>query len=153
MKAHRPDWIFDNSEIADPRGFGARAVDFIRKLKHPKSKLEGQAFDLPPFWERIVKRIYGPVDEFGNRQVKTVFILMPRGGRKTTMGAALSLLHTVGFERQPHGQVIAAAAAEDQATIAFDEALSIVKATPSSWPATRTRNPRLTSDFTSRAPC
>ncbi len=128
--ARRPEWIYDGSDIPDPMGYGERAVEFIRRLKHPKSRLEGKAFDLPPFWERIVRRIYGPVDDRGNRLVKTVFILMPRGGRKTTMGAALSLLHTFGYERTEGGLALAAAAAEDQATIAYDEAAAIVKATP-----------------------
>ncbi len=130
MKAHRPAWIYDGSDIPDPLGHGERAVDFIKRLRHPKSRLEGKAFELPPFWERIVRRIYGPVDASGYREVKTVFILMPRGGRKTTMGAGLSLLHTVGFERREGAQALAAAASEDQAVIAYEEAAGIVKATP-----------------------
>ncbi len=130
MKAHRPAWIYDGSEIADPLGYGERAVTFLRSLKHPKSRLEGKAFDLPDFWDRIIRRIYGPVDDRGNRVVKTVFILMPRGGRKTTIGAGLSILHTFGWERTEVGLALAAAAAEDQAVIAYDEAAGIVKATP-----------------------
>lgn len=130
MKAHRPDWIFDSSEIDDPFGYGERAVDFIKKLKHPKSRLPDQAFDLPFFWERIVRRIYGPCDTKGNRQAKVVFCLLPRGARKTTIGAALSHLHTFGWERQPLGQAVVAASAEDQATIAYDEAVSVLDATP-----------------------
>lgn len=130
MKARRPDWIYDGSDIPDPLGHGERAVDFIKALKHPKSLLEGRAFDLPPFWERIVRRIYGPKDQHGARQVKVVFCLLPRGARKTTIGAALSLLHTYGYEKIAGGLALAAAAAEDQAGIAFEEAAGIVKATP-----------------------
>ncbi|XUY27951.1 hypothetical protein RMR21_006260 [Agrobacterium sp. rho-8.1] len=103
-KATRPEWIFDGSEIEDPFGFGERAVDFLRRLKHPKS--ESGDFELPLFWERIVRRIYGPCCPNKRRQVKTVFILLPRGARKTTMGAGLALLHTVGWERVPGGQAI-----------------------------------------------
>ena len=130
MTARRPAWIFDGSPIADPKGHGQRAVDFLRALRHPKSKLQGKAFDLPLFWERIVRRIYGPVDDRGHRQIKTVFALMPRGARKTTIGAGLSLLHTFGYERVDGGLALAAASAEDQATIAYDEARAIQKATP-----------------------
>lgn len=130
MTVRRPDWIFDGTVIDDPFGYGERAVDFLRKLRHPKSRLPDQAFDLPFFWERIVRRIYGPCDGKGNRLVKTVFILMPRGGRKTTFGAGLSLLHTFGWERITGGQALAAASAEDQATIAYDEAVAIMRATP-----------------------
>lgn len=130
MTARRPGWIFDGSPIADPKGHGQRAIDFLRALKHPKSKLSGKAFDLPLFWERIIRRVYGPIDDRGNRQVKTVFILMPRGARKTTIGAGLSLLHTFGYERVEGGLALAAASAEDQATLAYDEARAIQKATP-----------------------
>ena len=130
MKARRPDWIFDGSEIADPFGYGERAVDFMRRLKHPKSERPDKAFDLPLFWERIVRRIYGPCFPDGRREVRTVFVLLPRGARKTTFGAGLALLHTVGWERQPKGQAMVAASAEEDATLAYDEALGIVNETP-----------------------
>lgn len=128
MMALRPDWIFDDSPIADPHGRGQRAVDFLKALRHPKSV--GGQFELAPFWERIVRRIYGPSTPEGRRQVKTVFIMIPRGARKTTIGAGLALLHTFGHERVPGGQIIAAAAAQDQATIAADEARTVVQSTP-----------------------
>ncbi len=130
MQAHRPAWIFNRSKIADPHGHGERAVTFVKALKHPKSKLPDKAFELPKFWERIIRRIYGPTDKSGQRIVKTVFIMMPRGGRKTTFGAALALLHTFGYARTEGGQSLAAAAAEEQALLAFDEAQSFIKATP-----------------------
>lgn len=128
MMALRPDWISDGPPIPDPHGRGERAVEFLRALKHPKAP--GGAFDLPPFWERVVRRIYGPSAPSGQRQIKTVFAMIPRGARKTTIGAGLGLLHTFGHERVQGGQIIAAAAAEDQAALAADEARQIVRATP-----------------------
>lgn len=122
-----PAWIFDDSEIPDPFGYGQRAVDFLRILKHPKSRQLGRAFELPRWMERIVRRIYGPCDANGRRQVRTVVILLPRGNRKTTLGAALTLLHLIGPERVPGGQVIASAADQKQARIAFEEAAGIVR--------------------------
>ena len=130
MKAHRPDWIFDGSEIDDPLGKGEQAVQFLKALKHPKSTAPDQAFELPFFWERIVRKIYGPRHANGQRIVKTVFGLLPRGARKTTIGAGLALLHTFGWERVPAGQAMVGASAEEQAQIAFDEALGIVEETP-----------------------
>lgn len=120
-----PAWIFDNSTLADPDERGQRAVDFLHLLKHPKSGLPKQQFDLSPFMERIVRRVYGDTEN-GKRRVKTVFLLLPRGNRKTTLGAGLSLLHTVGPERVPGGQVITAAVDRKQARIAFEEALASV---------------------------
>lgn len=125
-----PSWIFDRSPIADPFGYGERAVRFLKLLRHPKSRLPGRAFALSSWQERIVRRIYGPCDPNGRRLARTVFILLPRGNRKTSLGAGLALLHTFGPERVPGGQAIAAAADRKQARISFEEALGIVQEVP-----------------------
>ncbi len=127
IKARRPAWLFDDSDIDDPFGYGERAVDFLRRLKHPKSA--SGSFDLPMHWERIVRRIYGPSFPDGRRQVRTVFALLPRGARKTTLGAGLALLHTAGWERKPSGQAMVAASAEEDAAISYEEAVAIIKET------------------------
>lgn len=120
-----PAWIFDGSEIPDPFGHGQRAVDFLRILKHPKSRLPGRAFDLPEWQERIVRRIYGPCHPDGRRIVRNVVMLLPRGNRKTSLGAALGLLHTIGPEQINGGQVVCAASDREQARIAYEEAAGI----------------------------
>lgn len=130
MKARRPDWIFDGSEIEDTFGYGQRAVDFIKRLKHPSSTHPEKNYELPFFWERIIRRIYGPCHPDGRRKVRQVFCLLPRGARKTTMGGALSLLHTFGYEKVSHGQAMVAASSEDQASTAYKEAVAIAEATP-----------------------
>ena len=124
------DWLFDDSPIPDPAGRGERAVRALRQLKHPKSTLPGKAFQLDPPFERIVRRIYGPTTPEGRRQVRTVYLQVGKGSRKTSLAAALALLHTFGPERVPAGQNFVAAADRNQARIAFEEALSIVEATP-----------------------
>jgi hypothetical protein len=64
-----PSWIFDGSPIADPLGYGERAVGFLRRLRHPKSRLPKRAFDLTTWQERIVRRVYGPCHADGRRIV------------------------------------------------------------------------------------
>ena len=123
-----PHWIYDASPIDDTFGDGQRAVEFLCWLRHPKSSLPGKAFQLDPWLERVVRRIYGPRHADGSRVVKTVVLLLPRGNRKTSTAAALALLHTVGPERVPHGEAIFAAADRKQASIAFKEALGIAQA-------------------------
>ncbi|TJV71058.1 MAG: terminase large subunit [Mesorhizobium sp.] len=123
-----PEWIYDGSPIEDPFGHGERAVRFLRALKHPKSRAPKRAFQLDPWQERIIRRIYGPRDEQGQRIVSTVVLLLPRGNRKTSLAAALSLLHTIGPERVPGGEAVFAASDRNQASIGFREALSIVLA-------------------------
>jgi phage terminase large subunit-like protein len=119
-----PEWVHDSSEIPDPFGYGERAV---KSLRHPKSILPGRAFTLDRWQERIVRRIYGPRHADGTRIVKTVVLLLPRGNRKTSLSAALSMLHTIGPEREPTGECIFAAADRKQAGIAFKEAVGIVR--------------------------
>ncbi|OYX13417.1 MAG: terminase [Rhizobiales bacterium 32-66-8] len=127
MTTTYPTWIFDGSEIPDPLGYGERAVRFLKALKHPKNPAPGHPFQLDPWQERIVRRIYGPRHADGTRVVKTVVLLLPRGNRKTALSAALALLHTIGPERIPGGEVISAAADRKQARLGFAEATGIVR--------------------------
>jgi phage terminase large subunit-like protein len=122
-----PAWIYDGSDIPDPFGRGERAVQFLRALRHPKSILPNRAFQLDPWQERIVRRIYGPRHEDGRRLVNTVALMLPRGNRKTSLSAALALLHTIGPERFPGGEAIFAAADRKQAGIGFREASGIIR--------------------------
>ena len=130
-----PEWIYDGSPIPDPLGFGERAVRFLRMLRHPKS---GKAFQLDPWQERIVRRIYGPRHEDGRRIVKTVVALVPRGNRKTSLMAALQALHLVGPEAVPGGEVLTGAADRKQARIAYDELRGLMTAHPKIAPHVRT---------------
>ncbi|MGY3575288.1 terminase large subunit [Bradyrhizobium sp. USDA 4504] len=123
-----PHWIYDDSPIDDPMGRGEKAVTFLRRLKHPKSRLPKKAFQLDKWQERVVRAVYGPRHPDGSRIVKTVVILVPRGNRKTSLSAALALLHTLGPEKVEGGEVIFAASDRRQAGIAFKEACGIVKA-------------------------
>ncbi len=122
-----PEWIYSDAPIDDPQGFGDRAVRFLKSLIHPKS---GKPFQLDPWQERIVRRIYGPRHEDGSRIVRTVVLLLPRGNRKTSLAAALGLLHTIGPERVPNGEVITAASDRKQARIAYEEAKGLCQAHP-----------------------
>lgn len=128
MASTFPEWIYDGSEIPDPFGYGERAVRFLRALKHPKNPAAGARFQLDPWQERIVRRIYGPRHEDGTRIVKTVVLLLPRGNRKTSLSAALALLHTLGPERVPGGEVLSAAADRKQARLGYMEAMGIIRA-------------------------
>jgi phage terminase large subunit-like protein len=125
-----PAWLFDGSQIDDPTGAGQRAVDFLKVLKHPKSPARNRQYQLMDWQERLVRRIYGPRHADGRRKVRTVFILLPRGGRKTTLGAGLALLHTIGPERVPSGLALCAASDREQARLAFEEAASICREDP-----------------------
>ncbi len=120
-----PSWIDDGSEIPDPMGYGERAVSWLRRLKHPKNPAPGHPFQLDPWQERIVRRIYGPRHPNGARVVRRVVLLLPRGNRKTSLCAAITLLHLIGPERLPGGLIVSAASAREQALELFNEAALI----------------------------
>lgn len=122
-----PEWIYDGSPIDDPLGHGEKAVQFLRRLRHPNSTEPGRAFQLYDWQERIVRRIYGPRHPDGRRIVKTVMLLLPRGNRKTSLAAALALLHLFGPESRAAGQVVFAACDREQASIGFREAANIIR--------------------------
>ncbi len=117
----------DFAHIPDPFGYGERAVRFLRNLRHPKSMLPGKPFQLDPWQEEIVRKIYGPRYPDGRRIVRTVAMMLPRGNRKTSLGAALALLHTIGPENVAGGEVMNAASDRKQARIAYEEALNIIR--------------------------
>lgn len=127
MASTFPTWIYDGSEIPDPLGHGERAVEFLRRLKHPASTAPGKRFQLDPWLERIVRRTHGPRHPDGSRIVKELWLQVPRGNRKTSTSAALALLSLLGPERVPAGQILFAAADRAQAAIAFTETANIIR--------------------------
>lgn len=141
LPAWYPHWIYDGSDIPDPFGYGAEAVEFLHRLKHPKSRLPKFAFEINPFLERIVMRIYGPryeadilddddglvIHRRGERIVKEAGLIMPRGNRKTTVSAALAALHHFGPEAVAGGQCIFAAGDREQASIGFAEIVGMIR--------------------------
>ncbi|PZX46356.1 phage terminase, partial [Cereibacter changlensis] len=74
-----------------------------------------------------MRRIYGPRDADGERIVREVMLLLPRGNRKTSLAAALALLHLLGPERVPAGQIIFASGNRDMAGQGFTEAANIIR--------------------------
>lgn len=121
-----PSWINDGSEIPDPFGYGERAVQWLRKLKHPKNPAPGHPFQLDEWQERIIRAIYGPRHPDGTRIVRSVFLLLPRGNRKTSLAAAIALLELLGPEKVPGALVQSAASARKQARECFEEIAVIV---------------------------
>jgi phage terminase large subunit-like protein len=125
-----PAWLFDDSEIPDPHGYGERAIRFIRALRHPKSTKPGRQFQLDPWMERLTRRVFGDTLPSGHRRIKTVFLMVGRGNRKTTLAGAWMALCTIGPERVPGGRTYSIANSREQAALTHDELAGIVRAHP-----------------------
>jgi phage terminase large subunit-like protein len=123
-----PYWLFDDSAIPDPFGYGEAAINFLRLLRHPKSTLPKRQFFLAPFQERLIRKIYGDCHSDGRRKTRNVIIMLPRGGRKTSLAAAIGLISFLGPARINGGQVLFAASDREQARLGYSEAEGILKA-------------------------
>ena len=45
-----------------------KAVRFLKKLRLHEGRFAGQKFPLQDWQERLIRKIYGPVDDLGRRQ-------------------------------------------------------------------------------------
>jgi phage terminase large subunit-like protein len=125
-----PAWLWADDRLPDPLGRADRAVRFVKKLRLHEGRFAGKPFPLADWQERLIRRIYGPVNELGQRQVRTAFVMVPRGSGKSSLAAALGLLHCFGPEKEAGGQVIAAAADREQAGIVFNAASRMIGQDP-----------------------
>lgn len=126
----RPEWLFDNSPIEDTFGDGERAVQWLRRNRHPKNPAPGHLFQLDAWQERVIRAIFGPRNPDGTRIIKKVVIQLGRGSRKTALAAAIVLLCAFGPEKVPGGLIQSAAYARKQARELFEEVALIVSQDP-----------------------
>ncbi|MER9199669.1 terminase large subunit [Mesorhizobium sp. M0933] len=108
-----PAFLTDlSTPIPDPFGLGQVAIDFVSSLL-----LEGgKPFDLHPVQDRIVRWVFGNVDENGDRLIDTLFLYVPSGQAKSTLAAAITLMMLSHRRfRIPDGQLVVAAATKEQA--------------------------------------
>lgn len=121
----RPAWVDDGGEIPDPLGCAERNIRWLLRLRHPRSKRH--MFVLDEWQKRILRKLYGPRDAEGARIVRRLILLLPRGNRKTSLCAAIMLLHLIGPESTPGDLILSAAGARDQAFHLYNEAALIVE--------------------------
>ncbi len=106
-----------------------RAVEFIRCLKHTKGRWRGQAFDLLPWQETIVRDVFGTVKEDGFRQYNTAYVEIPKKNGKSELAAGVALYMTCG-DNEWGAEVYGCASDRQQASIVFDVAVDMVEQCP-----------------------
>jgi phage terminase large subunit-like protein len=121
-----PNFSPDPALYEDPTGRADKVCRFVRRLKLWEGDFAGKQFNLHPFQEATIRRIYGPSKPDGSRLTRTACIWIPRGNAKTTLAAALGLAHFMGPEAEAGGQVVMAAADRENAGIAFNSAHQFV---------------------------
>src|SRR5438874_2505890 len=104
-----------------------RATKFIEgQLTHGIGQHAEKAFVLRDWQRKIIRDIFGNVDEDGNRLIKTVYVEIPKKNGKSSLAAsvALKLLYA---DRERSAEIYGAAADRDQAAIVFNVAASMVR--------------------------
>ena len=127
---------FDESlldeEWQDKYGYSLRVqkiFDFIENLIVPSGKGSGKPFKLQSFEKAFIRDVYNPTKN-GKRTVRRAILSIARKNGKSTIIAALALVHLIGPEAIRNGEIYVAATERDQAGIVFRYAAQMVRADP-----------------------
>ena len=120
---NRRDIYFDEDEAQF-------VIDFIGLLSQSKGEWAGLPLRLEPWQQFIVGSIFGWKRADGLRRFRTFYIEVPRKNGKSTLIAAIGIVLLVA-DGEPGAEVYSAATKKDQAKIIWEEAVRMVKASPS----------------------
>jgi phage terminase large subunit-like protein len=105
------------------------AVRFLQHLKHAKGKWAGVRFELLPWQNKIIRDLFGTVNERGLRQYQTAYLEVPRKAGKSHLAAGIGL-KCLFADGEAGGEVYIAATDRDQASIVFGIAAEMVRSSP-----------------------
>ena len=108
-----------------------RAVKFIETFcSHTKGELGGKPFILEDFQkDKIIRPLFGWVDDKGLRKYRTCYIEIPRKNGKSNLASAIAL-YQLFCSNEPGAEIISAAADRNQASICFTIAKQMVLQNP-----------------------
>lgn len=104
---------------------GARAIRLINGLTHTKGPAAGHPFDLRPWQQTIVRRLFTTRAD-GLRQYRTCLLMLPRKNGKSELCAALAIYFLL-FDHEQGGEIYSAAADKDQAALVFNVAAQMIR--------------------------
>ncbi len=111
------------------KGRADKVVNFIQSLKHVKGKFAGRNFILEPFQEKIIRDIFGTINEDNTRQYRTALIMLPRRNGKTVLSAAIMLYLLFG-DKEYGAEIFSCASTREQANLCFNVASEMVRQHP-----------------------
>src|SRR5262245_7718327 len=104
-----------------------RVCWFIEQLTITAGMHAGKKFKLRPWQKEIIHALYA-VNDDGRRVKRSALISLPRKSGKTTLAAALALVHLLGPEAEARGQIVSAAADRAQAALIYNELRALILA-------------------------
>lgn len=105
-------------------------IDFFRVLKHSKGKWAGKPFDLAPWQKFILWVLFGWKRADGTRRFRIAYTEVSRKNGKSTLAAGIGLYLLVA-DGEAGAEVYSAATKMDQAKIIHQEAIRMVRKSPS----------------------
>ncbi len=105
------------------------AIDFFRFLRHSKGEWAGCELALESWQRFIVGSLFGWFGADGTRRFRTAYDEVPRKNGKSTLAAGIAL-YLFAADGEPGPEVYSAATKRAQARIVWNEAASMVKASP-----------------------
>ena len=106
-----------------------RVVQFLETFCTLGGSFLGQPFEVLPFQEEIIRKIY-ETDEQGRRIVRTALVGLPRKNAKSTLVAALCVYGLIADDADKAPVVIAAAGDRQQARLVHDEIKRMILSSP-----------------------
>jgi phage terminase large subunit-like protein len=107
-----------------------RAIDwFPRYLRHTKGRWAGKPFELMPWQEDIISKLFGTVNAKGRRQYRTVYCEIPKKNGKSELAAGIALF-LLFADHEAGAEIYSAAGDKDQAAIVFNVAAEMVRLNP-----------------------
>ncbi|MGD9276348.1 MAG: terminase large subunit [Candidatus Pacearchaeota archaeon] len=105
------------------------AIKFIQSLKHTKGKWAGKPFVLLKWQRVLIKKLFGTINEKGNRIYRKCYVEIPKKNGKSELGAAIAL-YLLFADSEMGAEIYSAAADREQASIVFNIAAQMVRMTP-----------------------
>jgi phage terminase large subunit-like protein len=111
---------------------GLRVIQFVESFCcHLRGELEGQLIKLEPWQQAMLYILYGwQWADTGFRRFRIAYIECGKGNGKSTWASALALYELIGFG-EAGAEVYAVAVDKTQARVVFDDAVLMVKQSPS----------------------
>lgn len=95
-----------------------RVVRFVENLRHTKGRWKGTPFHLLDWEYKIVRDVFGTVDESGIRKYRTVYIELPKKQGKSPFASALAA-YLLSADGEPSPEVYSCAVDKTQAGIIY----------------------------------
>lgn len=107
-------------------------INFIEQLPITIGEDAGKRFKLRPFQVKFIRDIYEPADgsKPSKRLVRRAVLSVARKNGKSELAAALILVHLIGPESEPNGEIYSAANDREQAAIVFNAVRRMVEFDP-----------------------